>query len=349
MNILAFTYTELLDDLALRYGKSAYHAAALYREVLRKGNLFIDEAPEFEKSPELAANLRDDLHIPATILEAHQDAEVTRFTTTFSDGDTIESVIIPEKGRTTLCVSSQVGCRMGCTFCATGAGGFVRNLAVEEIVGQVFSARFTMGREVDNIVFMGMGEPLDNIDNVLQSVRVLSDQRGLSIPRSHITVSTVGPANGLARLAASDLSRIHLAVSINAPTDDLRSSLMPVNRRVSLAALKAQLLAFPHTARDVFLVGYVLLADVNDSHAHAKQLARYLHELPVRVNLIPYNECTSLAYRSPTPERVARFRAWLVQEGLFVRIRQPHGQGVSAACGQLRGSRRTGGSLLGGK
>jgi len=341
VNVFALTCAELADEMSRRYGKGMYHASALYRELFKEGNASFAAAPEFSRSPSLAARLIEDVRLPSCRIVARQsDDGVTKFASALSDGHLIESVVIPSNDRTTLCVSSQAGCRMGCRFCVTGGLGFTRDLSVEEIVWQVHAARFGLGRHVDNIVFMGMGEPLDNFDNVIQAVRVMSDQRGLDIAHSHITLSTAGHADGIRKLAALNLNNLHLAVSLNAPEDELRTQLMPINKRYPLGRLKEELRAFPLGKNGIVFIEYVLFAGMNDSRGHAKKLARYLEGLPVRVNLIGFNGSGSATspYAPPSSEGMHRFRGWLTDEKLFVRLRQPRGEGIMAACGQLGAS-----------
>jgi 23S rRNA (adenine2503-C2)-methyltransferase len=253
----------------------------------------------------------------------------------FEDRVRIETVIIPAEGRTTLCVSSQAGCRMGCRFCATGTGGFRRDLRVEEIVAQVFAVRHVLGRPVDNLVFMGMGEPLDNIDNVVQSIRVLGDQRGLDIASRHITVSTAGLPDGIRQLGSLGLPGLRLAISLNAANDDLRSRLMPVNRTYPLAALKQALKDYPLRKREVFFIEYVLFRGLNDSPEHAEELIRFFEGLPVRLNVIACNPQSGSRYESPGPDGCKRFCKLLSDRGVFVRLRSSRGQAIKAACGQL--------------
>ncbi|HSM73796.1 MAG TPA: 23S rRNA (adenine(2503)-C(2))-methyltransferase RlmN, partial [Desulfobacterales bacterium] len=244
----------------------------------------------------------------------------------------------PAANRTTLCVSAQVGCRMGCRFCATGAMGFGRNLLPEEIVWQVWAARFRLAARVDNVVFMGMGEPLDNFAPLARALRVMSDQRGLDIAPRRITVSSAGHAEGIRRLGRLGLPNLRLAVSLNAADDRLRSRLMPINRRYPLACLKAALEGFPIGRDGVVLVEYVLLAGVNDARSDAAGLAAYLKGLVVRVNLIAYNGGGRSGFAAPPAAQVARFRRWLAEEGVFCCRRQPRGRDILAACGQLGAS-----------
>jgi 23S rRNA (adenine2503-C2)-methyltransferase len=336
MNILSLTFTECMDEVQRRYGKSRYYAAALYREVFKNGHTHFIAAPEFANAHALAAQFTKDVQLPACRIVAQQEEDgVIKFASALADGHHIESVIIPARGRTTLCVSSQVGCRMGCAFCDTGAMGFVRDLNAEEIILQLYAARFTLKRRIDNIVFMGMGEPLDNIDHVLHAVRVISDQHGLDIACSHITLSTAGHADGIRKLGAANLPTLRLAVSLNAADDALRSRLMPINRLYPLTCLKEALRQFPLGKKGVLFVEVVLLAGVNDSHEDAKRIIHYLEDLPVRINLIAYNQVGSEGFVAPSDKQVRQFRDWLVAAGLFARIRPSRGQGVRAACGQL--------------
>ncbi len=256
------------------------------------------------------------------------------------DGARVESVVISLPRRTTLCVSSQAGCRMGCFFCATGAHGFVRNLRAEEIVGQLFAVRHVLGHAVDNIVFMGMGEPLDNVSNVAQAIRVMADQRGLDIAPRRITVSTAGLPDGIRQLGALGLPGLRLAVSLNAANDTLRSHLMPVNRSYPLAVLRQALQRYPLRKKEVFFIEYVLLKGVNDGPQHAVELARFLNGVPARVNVIGYNPGPGSRFASPGPETCKGFCALLVREGVFVRLRSSRGQAVQAACGQLGSAAR---------
>jgi 23S rRNA (adenine2503-C2)-methyltransferase len=283
----------------------------------------------------LAQKLVSDIRFPEYAIRRTQEHEVIKFATGFADSVMIESVIIPARNRITLCVSSQAGCKMNCAFCATGAQGFVRNLTVQEIVVQVWIAVFTFGYAIDNIVFMGMGEPLDNIDNVVQAIRIITEQQGLAIAQRNITISTAGHADGIADLATRSLPLIRLAVSLNAPDDALRSKLMPINKKYPLEELKKQLADFPLGKKGVYLIEYVLLAGINDSYEMAQLLADYVSNLPVRINLIAYNENKTSTFAASRPEQVQRFALWLKQRKLFVVIRKSPGQGISAACGQL--------------
>ncbi len=258
-----------------------------------------------------------------------------------SDGREVETVLIPmgggeeRGGHYTVCVSSQVGCKMGCTFCHTATMGLIRQLAAHEITGQVLAVQAHTGRRPRNVVFMGMGEPLDNLDAVAQAVRVLTDVCGLAIAFDHITVSTVGRVDGIERLPALGLDRVNLAISLSAPDDALRSRLMPVNRVYDLARLRAALVAFPLRPGRRFLISYVLIAGTNDAPEQAAALAQWCAGMPVLVNLIPWNPIPGSSAQTSPPARMADFHAELRRSGVQVRQRQTKGDAVMAACGQL--------------
>ena len=228
---------------------------------------------------------------------------------------------------------------MGCLFCETGSNGFYRNLDTEEIVGQVYAARFHFGYDIRNVVLMGMGEPLNNFDNVVQAIRVLSDQRGLNIHRRHITVSTVGIINGIRKLAGLNWRDLNLAVSLNAPNDTIRSRIMPINRTAPMEKLRQALMDYPLKRKSAIFIEYVLINGLNDTRESARQLAEYLKPLKTKVNLIPVNPNTyaDTRFETPSQEDMNRFYGWLTENGLFVRKRTARGLGLMAACGQLGG------------
>jgi len=276
------------------------------------------------------------------------DGELTKFVQKTPDGLETESVIIPMGGKNrtwqTLCVSSQIGCGRGCTFCETAQLGLLRNLTAAEIVGQVVAARRDLAADVRNVVFMGMGEPMDNLDNVIQAVRVLSDPSGLSIARGRITISTVGRVDGIRRLSALGWRRINLAVSLNAPNDEIRSQIMPINRTDNMTALREAMLAFPHRRGAAIMVEYVLIPGVNDAREHADQLAAYLRGVRCCVNVIPYNPRRDSPWPAPAEDSVYQFLDRLQTHGQFCKRRITKGRDLMAACGQLGNralSRRT--------
>ena len=336
MNIFEFTYAQLAAELGRRYGKGAYHAAAIYHRLYREWQTDVAGATAVAATPEFAARLaRDAVAVCGRVIAEEEQDGVVKFVTRLEDGLKIESVVLPMVHHKTVCVSSQAGCRMGCRFCETGLNGLNRNLAVAEIVGQIFTARKRFGPELRNVVFMGMGEPFDNYDNVVQAIRVINDQRGLDIAHRRITVSTAGLAEGIRKLGISGPPLVKLAISLNAPNDRLRSELMPVNRSLPLDKLKALLKAYPLKKKGYFMFAYVQIPGVNDQPEHAVQLARYLESLPSKVNLIALNPGTHSPYRAPSEEESKRFRNVLISRGVNIQQRSTRGREIMAACGQL--------------
>ncbi|BBO83578.1 dual-specificity RNA methyltransferase RlmN [Desulfosarcina ovata subsp. sediminis] len=338
MKILEQTHDQFADAFLRRYGKGTHYSTPVYRHVMQTGGTGLDRLPIFSQMPELAGRLQRDLVLDAgPVVNQVEDHGVIKFVTRLADGLEIESVVIPMFRRFTLCVSSQVGCRMGCRFCRTGKMGLMRHLTTAEIVGQAFAARHRLGVDVRNVVFMGMGEPLDNLESVMQAIRVLGDQRGLDIARRHMTVSTAGLIDGIDRLARIDGAPVNLAVSLNAPNDAIRSRLMPVNRAMPMADLQAALQRYPLSRKGAIFVEYVLIEGINDQQAHARALARYLAPLNAKLNLIPYNPAPGSDLKAPSPSTYERFLGWLVAERVFVRRRGEKGSRIMAACGQLGG------------
>ncbi len=259
------------------------------------------------------------------------------------DGQEVESVHIPEKDRGTLCVSSQVGCTLTCRFCHTGTQRLVRNLSAAEIVGQVMLARDALeewpspaeGRQLTNIVFMGMGEPLYNFENVAKAIKIIMDPEGLSLSKRKITLSTSGVVPMMAR-CGEELG-VNLAVSLHAVTDELRNDLVPLNHKYPLAELLAACRAYPgvHNARRITFE-YVMLDGINDSPADARALVRLLRDIPAKVNLIPFNPWPGAPYSCSTGKAMDTFAAILMAAHLAAPVRQPRGQDIMAACGQLK-------------
>ena len=261
------------------------------------------------------------------------------------DGNCIEAVFIPEDGRGTLCISSQAGCGLNCTFCSTGAQGFNRDLTVAEIVGQIWQVNRLLGvpkagqRTITNVVFMGMGEPLLNFDNVVSAIRILLDDLAYGLSRRRVTVSTAGMIPMIDRLHTE--CPVSLAVSLHAPNDGLRTELVPLNRKYPIAPLLDACRRYvDDEARRRVTFEYVMLDGVNDSLAHAKELARLLRDVPAKVNLIPFNPFPHTRYRRSTDEAIDAFREVLWRAGLVTITRRTRGDDIDAACGQLAGDVR---------
>lgn len=275
-----------------------------------------------------------------------EDCGTQKFLLKLHDGLETESVILPidgyKKRRHTLCVSSQIGCAMGCDFCQTAKMGLLRNLTTAEIVAQWHAATHALGTKIDNIVFMGMGEPLENLDAVIPAIEILTDRNGPCIASSRICISTVGRIAGMKRLAAlasaDGYKRLSLAISINAPNDDIRKQIMPLARSVSMDELRDTIMLYPRHDCGGVLAEYVLIPGVNDAPEHAIELCQYLKPIGCNLNVIPYNPIENSPWPAPSEESVTCFVEIAKSTGQFVRRRITLGRKAMAACGQLGNS-----------
>ncbi|MCE9638256.1 MAG: 23S rRNA (adenine(2503)-C(2))-methyltransferase RlmN [Planctomycetes bacterium] len=340
---------EELRTFVATLGEPSFRGDQIFRWLWKRG------ARSFDAMTDLPPALRAKLATTAAIgsVEAARidvSGDGTRkFLVRLSDLRDVESVLIPEGDRMTLCISSQVGCALACQFCATGTMGLLRNLTPSEIAGQVLLAHEELlarphgghpdrDRPITNLVYMGMGEPLHNYDNVLASLRILTDEQGLGYPPRRITVSTVGLVPQMSALG--EAIAVNLAVSLHAPNDDVRGSIMPINRKWPMAALLAACREFPLGTRRRITFEYVLLAGVNDQLAHAEELAHALEGLRCKVNLIPWNEHAGAAFTRPTMVAVRAFEQRLMLLGVDTTVRTTRGRDIDAACGQLALSNR---------
>ncbi|MEQ9465656.1 MAG: 23S rRNA (adenine(2503)-C(2))-methyltransferase RlmN [Haliea sp.] len=283
---------------------------------------------------------------PPEIVSQHDSTDGTRkWAVRVEGGGLVEAVLIPDGGRATLCVSSQVGCSLDCSFCSTGKQGFQRDLTAAEIIGQVWLAiksydafQSGKGRVVTNVVMMGMGEPLLNFDNVVAAMDLMLSDLGYGISKRRVTLSTSGVVPALDRLR--ELSEVSLAISLHAPNDALRSQLVPINRRYPIAELlrsARQYIDAQADSKRVVTVEYTLLAGVNDQPDQARELAVLLKDFPCKINLIPFNSFPGSEYRRPSGNAVSRFWQVLVDAGYIVTVRTTRGDDIDAACGQLVG------------
>jgi 23S rRNA (adenine2503-C2)-methyltransferase len=253
-----------------------------------------------------------------------------------TDGSVIESVLIREPRRLTLCLSTQAGCRIGCAFCLTAKGGLRRHLRPAEIIDQIIQARRQLepGEQLTNLVFMGMGEPFDNYSHLVQALRLIIHPDAVGFSARRITVSTSGVVPAIRKFGAEGL-RVNLAVSLNAPNDAIRSQLMPINKRWPISDLLAACREYPLPPSRRITFEYVLLAGINDRAEHAEQVARLLRGLRCKVNLIPFNEFSDAGFHRPAAETVKRFQAILLEHSLTATVRESRGREIGAACGQL--------------
>ena len=323
-----------LAELCARWGEKPWRGRQLAAWLFRRG------AEDWDQMTDLAKNFRLKLADRARLiwprLEASaEDNEAVKLLWRLFDGRRVESVLIRERDHLTLCLSSQVGCALGCRFCLTGTLGFTRNLTSGEILGQVLGARRLIrpGEKLTNLVFMGMGEPLLNPEAVSSSLAVLNDPDFLALGKKRISLSTAGVVPGLRALSAGP--EIGLTVSLAAPEDELRGRLMPINRQYPLAELKKALAAWPLTRGRRLTIAYVLLKGVNDEPEMAARLSRFLAGLKVKINLIPFNPWPGAPFEAPGQAAVAGFQAVLIQKGHTAPVRWSKGGGLSAACGQL--------------
>lgn len=328
-----------LEAFFSRWGKERYRARQISRWINQRF------AEDFSAMTDLSKGLREELSRecrisapPVERLEISSDG-TEKYMFRLEDGETVESVLIPEEDRRTLCISSQVGCALKCGFCATGAMGFRRNMTSSEIVHQVCFAVKRLserGERLTNVVFMGMGEPLENPREVSRTIAILLSQFGFGLSGKRVTVSTAGVVPAM--LALAKAFPVSFAVSVNAPNDGLRSRLMPINRKYPLKELIAAMKMIPLQSGRKVTAEYVLLAGVNDSEKDALDLARLLKGARVKVNLIPYNAHEYGDFTSPSRETSDRFRDVLLAGGIHTITRERRGADIRAACGQLRGA-----------
>ncbi len=345
-SILDYTQRELQDLF-----KPAFRAKQIYNWIYQQ------HAESFEAMENIPKKLRSELAqnytlSPLEIVQEQKSSDGSiKYLFKLGDGHTVESVLLKmkeaeydEKGtlihhaKYTICVSSQVGCKVGCAFCLTAKGGFIRNLSAGEIVGQVLEIKkrnnIASNRRV-NIVYMGMGEPLDNLDNLAKAIRIFSDENGLSISPKRQTVSTSGISSKIKKLGEMELG-VQLAISLHAVDDELRQRLIPMNKAYNIASIIEAVKAFPVNTRKRVMFEYLVIKDVNDDVKSAKKLIKLLEGIKSKVNLIYFNPYPGTPFQRPEPERVRAFQEYLLERGVLCTIRESKGIDISAACGQLR-------------
>jgi len=336
-NLLGLDRTEL-EQLAIASGRPAYRGRQIYRAIYERRARAFDGLTELDRGSRdwLSANYR--IEYPAVLDRFVSQDESVRYLLGLEDGETIEAVFMPEERRTTLCLSSQVGCAVDCRFCFTGLLGVRRNLEAGEIIGQVLALASDRGLSPDsrlNVVFMGMGEPLLNLAPVLKAVRIMADPHGLGISLKRITLSTSGIIPRIHDLGREAI-RPKLAVSLNASTEEQRTALMPLNRKYPLGALLEACRDYPLRPWEKLTFEYVLLDGINDSDLDAARVADLIHGIRAKLNLIPYNPGPELPFRPSPLERVLAFQEVLARRHVPTFIRISRGQDVRAACGQLK-------------
>lgn len=341
-NLLDLTFHEL-ETLMANLGEPPFRARQVWQWLWQKG----------ATSPEEMTNLSKDLRsrlaeasvivLPRVARKLESADGTVKFLLALHDGESIETVLIPEKTHYTQCLSTQAGCAMACTFCRTGLMGLRRNLSHGEILGQILVARNHLeaaatGLKLRNLVFMGMGEPLMNYDNLLHSLESLHHPQGLDFSTRRVTVSTVGIVPGILEFGRAGMGA--LAVSLHAPTQELREKIMPkAARALPLDKLMEVLGKYPLAHRETITFEYVLLGGVNDTPQHARELVRLISHVKGKVNLIAYNESPGLPYKAPKPEDVEAFQKILWDKSVTVTLRKSKGRDIFAACGQLLAAR----------
>jgi 23S rRNA (adenine2503-C2)-methyltransferase len=332
---------EELQALVAGMRQKPFRARQLQRWLHRNGAASLDEMTDLARGFREALRTRTTLTTLVAASEQRSSDGTIKWTWRTTDGKLIESVYMPEADRKTLCVSSQVGCALGCTFCMTGTMGLARHLTPGEIVDQVHRANRRLvelgegaaPRPLTNLVFMGMGEPLHNYEHLKAALALLLDEDGPNFSHRHVTVSTSGLVPVMRRLGEE--TQVKLAVSLNATTDAQRDTLMPINRRWPIGELLRACREFPMKQGRRITFEYVLLGGVNDTDQDAERLVRLLQGIPAKVNLIPYNDNPGLGFRAPTPERAEAFLERLVARQITAVVRKNRGRDIAAACGQL--------------
>ncbi len=321
-------------------GQEKYRAAQVMRWIYQGLSVSFD--PMTNLSKELREKLTATARIGRlTTLQVFKSEDgVKKFLFGLDDGSRIESVYIPTQDHDTLCISTQVGCAMGCRICRTGKMGFTRNLTAGEIVGQLLEVRRQiLDSAVRNVVLMGMGEPLANLSNTVRAIKIMTNPNGPQISWRHLTVSTSGLVPQMIELGHS--VRVKLAVSLNAASDEVRSLIMPINHKYPLDELIAAMTNFPLPKRDRITIEYVLIKGLNDSDSDARMLVKLLNPVRAKVNLIPFNEELSTEFKTPLPARVAAFQDILMSKSLIAIIRKSRGRDILAACGLLASENRS--------
>lgn len=327
-----------LKQFITSFGKERYRCIQMLRWLYREGVHSIDEMTNLSKK--FRQELKDVSTIsslrPVRVEEARDGTK--KFLFQLEDGNCIESVLISDKSRLTLCISTQVGCAFGCRFCLTGKKGWKRDLLLSEILNQILAVKETLkdGASITNIVLMGMGEPLANYDNTLKAIELMVHPEAFKLSSRRITLSTVGLLPELERLSREKIS-FSLAISLNASDEETRSHLMPVNRRYPLEKLLEVCRHFPLRPRTRITFEYVLVEGINDTGQDAKRLLKLLRRIPSKINLIPLNEAPGIPFKRPPDEKVREFQEILMKGGFTAIVRTSKGAEISAACGQLQG------------
>ena len=344
IDIRSLLFEELQNELISR-GLPKFRAQQVYRWVQQRGVTSFEEMTDLSK--ELREKLAEDFELRNTEIAVKRVSKLdgtVKYLFRLTDGETIESVVMKYKHGYSICISTQVGCKMGCTFCVTGKSGFARDLLPSEMLSEIQTAQRDIGERISNVVLMGMGEPLDNYRNVLRFLELVSSENGLNIGMRHISLSTCGLVDKIYDLADRKL-QLTLSVSLHAPNDMIRSRTMPVNKKWNVEELLKSCRYYSTVTGRRISFEYAMISGVNDSDACAFELASRLHGIIAHVNLIPVNDVTGTGYRKSGEERLRKFTAILERKGITATVRRTLGSDIEASCGQLRRRNEQGGTL----
>lgn len=336
-----YNYTkEDLENYFLKIGESKFRASQVFDWLYIKRAKTFDEMTNLKK--DLIKYLKENLSMEGLkLVTVQKDVDVRKYLFELHDGKTIEAVLMKHDYGNSLCVSSQVGCNMGCRFCESGRLKKLRNLETFELVLQILAVEEDVKERVSHVVLMGIGEPFDNYDNVMRFINIINDPKGINIGIRHITVSTCGLAPKI-REFTNEKTGVNLAISLHAPTDEIRNKIMPINKAYKIKDIMAAITDYIKVTNRKVTFEYILLKDVNDGEECALKLANLLKGLNCYVNLIPYNETSHIEYKTSDKVTITRFYDILKKNNINVTIRREFGSKVSAACGQLRSEQITG-------
>jgi 23S rRNA (adenine2503-C2)-methyltransferase len=336
-NVIGMLPSEL-EDLAAELGASRYRGRQLATWLYRKGVYELAAMTDLPQEFRTILAERAVIALPEVERVTPSQDGSRKLVFRLADQGRVSAVIMPDEERITLCLSTQVGCGYGCTFCLTGTMGLERNLTAGEILGQLLaaSAQLETGRRVTHLVFMGMGEPLANLAALVKAIRIMTDAKlGLGYSPRRITVSTVGLVPGIEKLGRENL-KVNLAISLHAATDEVRARMMPINKSWNLAALMEAVRRYPLAPRQRVFFEYVLLEGVNDAPEDAQRLVKLLRGIKAKVNLIPFNDWDGSTFRRPPLPQILKFQSTLLEAGITTTVRWSKGEDIGAACGQLR-------------
>ena len=338
-NILGYSL-ESLERFFIEINESKFRAKQLLKWVHQKGVIDFNFMTDFNKDLRKKLNSIACLKTPKIYKEYKSNEGTIKYLIELESGSMIEMVVIPEKNRRTLCISSQAGCALQCTFCATGAQGFEKNLSSDEIIGQLWLANFNKENKdlITNVVFMGMGEPLLNFDAVIESAKIMKNQLAYGLSRKRVTISTSGIVPKIDQLA--DSVDVSLAISLHSADDNLRDEIVPINKKYPIKSLIQsckKYLSNYNNKRNI-TIEYILIDGINDSINHAEKLIKLLSNISCKINLIPFNSFSGSHYKRPSSEKIANFKDFLMKKGYIATLRVTRGSEVDGACGQLVGN-----------